>query len=160
MKEEILKLRLAHGKEYVTAICSLTDTNWIVSYENYLLGNLGLAQSFALIHPSHYESYISAKSMRGLRNFSQELGLHSMKCSSRIFWGYDCPFNSKNIQLVADHIFPYSLGGPTEADNKAYLCSFHNQLKGNDIHFFPWEFEEPPWLGGILKRISLVYRGE
>ena len=53
-------------------------------------------------------------------------------------WGYECPFPKS--EKVLDHEFPYSLGGPTNnAFNKRILCKWHNMIKANDIHNYPWE---------------------
>lgn len=42
----------------------------------------------------------------------------------------------------ADHIISEKHGGPTEADNLAYACSFCNRHKGSDIGSIEWETGE------------------
>ena len=79
--------------------------------------------------------------------------MNYIKCRSMLLWGYECPFEDIN-QLAADHCFPYSLGGPTLATNKIYLCKWHNQIKAGDIHIFPWELGEPQWLLPMIDRIK------
>ena len=39
----------------------------------------------------------------------------------------------------ADHIISEKHGGPTEAENLAYACSFCNRHKGSDIGSIEWE---------------------
>lgn len=39
----------------------------------------------------------------------------------------------------ADHIISEKHGGPTEAENLAYACSFCNRHKGSDIGSIDWE---------------------
>ena len=33
----------------------------------------------------------------------------------------------------ADHIFPHSSGGSTDVENGQVLCSYHNQVKSDNI---------------------------
>jgi hypothetical protein len=55
--------------------------------------------------------------------------------------------------MEIDHLFPYSLGGPTIAVNAIYLCRRHNLGKSVDIHLIPWE-EGFPWVDGILNNLA------
>ncbi len=99
----------------------------------------------ALSHPDIYVPILSKKSnsspsqiqevIQGKRSFNPTF--HAENCSSKELWGYDCPWLSEPLEL--DHDFPYSMGGPTDsACNKRVLCSWHNRLKGNDIHVYNW----------------------
>lgn len=110
----------------------------------------------ALAHPEHYGGAVGEVRVcpiRGERSFRMEAGMQGRQCSSPLLWGYDCPLHAVD-GLAADHLFPYSLGGPTVAENKIYLCSRHNAVKGADIHIYPWERGEPPWLQAVIQRIS------
>lgn len=111
-----------------------------------------------LIHPEHYSVEINDSyecPIRGPRAFSVEIGLQNRACGARIVWGYDCPFgNNHSRGLAADHLFPYSFGGPTLATNKIYLCNEHNNMKSSDLHFYPWEGPEPVWLSEVLRRVA------
>ncbi|WP_430869231.1 HNH endonuclease [Demequina aurantiaca] len=57
-----------------------------------------------------------------------------------LFWG-----RCGNAAAEADHVFPYSKGGPTVVSNAQALCKSHNLRKGNMI---------PPWwyIRGLEKR--------
>lgn len=71
-------------------------------------------------------------------------------CQSEILWGYKCELEG---EIEVDHLFPYSLGGPSNGSNKLHLCRLHNRLKSSDIHFYPWEKGEPAWLEVVLGKI-------
>lgn len=153
---ESLSMRILMGREYIISIDSSQSIDWETQYLLYRQNALSLPESLALLYPIHYESKNNSQSIRGPRGFPGERSLSSMKCQANDIWGYPCPLDSTRISVVADHVFPYSLGGPTNSDNKTYLCEFHNQLKGNDIHFFPWEKGEPTWLKTTLNRIQVL----
>jgi hypothetical protein len=119
----------------------------------------------ALIHPDHYkdlETYKIRCSMRGVcavrgaRNFSREMGRGWADCRSFDFWGYHCCL-PRDAELAGDHVFPYSFGGPTNIENKRFLCPLHNAMKSSDIHIFPWELGEPAWLGAVLDAVTLCF---
>ena len=67
-------------------------------------------------------------------------------------WLSACPLENQDVVHV-DHLFPYSLGGPTLAANQLFLCPVHNRAKASDIHLFPWELGEPGWLRRQVERI-------
>src|SRR5438067_1919935 len=52
-------------------------------------------------------------------------------CQSHRLWGYVCPFAEEGPSY--DHLFPATLGGPTEASNLLVLCRKHNLMKSMDI---------------------------
>jgi hypothetical protein len=87
----------------------------------------------------------------------QDPGAADMGCSCSLIWGYPCHLTRP--QVVADHVFPYSFGGPSTGDNKIFLCGLHNSVKGADIHLFPWERGEPIWLNPLLSRLKQRMEG-
>lgn len=141
------------GQKYVSSLYRISVSDWQQYYSQYLQGILGLTESMALIHPRHYEQVSITNQIRGNRAFPKEKGMINIKCSADVIWGYSCSIELAG-GMYADHLFPYSLGGPTISNNKLYLCELHNQLKGNDIHIYPWEEGEPDWLKGLLFRIN------
>ncbi len=104
-----------------------------------------ILKKLALLHPEHYYLILKTETSRinskieliqGNRSFPQIDDTE--KCQSEELWGYICPFTIEN--KVQDHEFPYSLGGPTnKAFNRRILCRWHNMIKANDIHNYPWE---------------------
>lgn len=141
------------GQRYVSFLSRVSISNWQQYYGQYHQNKLDLAESMALIHPRHYEHMRTTNQIRGDRAFPKEQGMTSIGCSADVIWGYSCSIELTTV-VCADHLFPYSLGGPTVSNNKLYLCEFHNQLKGNDIHIYPWERGEPEWLKDLLLRIN------
>lgn len=76
----------------------------------------------------------------------------SEPCGARRLWGYACPF--ERAEIAADHLFPRSLGGPTDPRNRLTLCRWHNTAKSMDIHIYPWEEGIPEWLPQLLGVLS------
>lgn len=150
------------GRKYLKAVEWSISIGWSDAYNDSKCDDAWFRR-MALIHPDHYrffEEYEQRKRaangvcpIRGRRNFESDAG--SLECQSNIVWGYVCDL--EQYQIVNDHQFPYSLGGPTLASNKIYLCKLHNALKAADIHFFKWECEEPIWLDTIICRIGKLY---
>lgn len=106
-----------------------------------------ITAKLAILHPQNFEKVLGKrinkdrftqlqKEIQGPRNFmSQKNNINT--CQSMDMWGYECPFPKSD--KVLDHEFPYSLGGPTNnAFNKKILCHWHNMIKANDIHNYPW----------------------
>ena len=155
---KILTTRLQMSYSYLVALDNNLQRDWNELYEMHLQGDMSLVDSMTLIHPDFYKHAGYSNRIRGNRKFPKEHGMTGIHCSANAIWGYACPLKSFE-SIVADHLFPYSLGGPTNSDNKLYLCRLHNELKGNDIHMYPWERGEPRWLDGLLLRISrLLYQ--
>lgn len=115
-------------------------------------GMASLIRKMSLINPESFKNENIArrkgteeiqKLIQGPRAFKRHEIHHG--CQAVEIWGYNCPFKSND--LVFDHDFPYSLGGPTSnAFNKKVLCRWHNMVKSNDIHNFDWE--------GLLKEYN------
>jgi hypothetical protein len=147
---DTIEFRILRGEEYVKALARSSTRHWPTEFSVHQSGVLSLPESLALVYPRHYEDLVSAEKVRGPRHFDAEIGKEP--CRAEIIWGYRC-----NAQAAsADHLFPYSLGGPTIASNKVHLCRFHNEMKSNDIHLFPWELGRPLWLAQCLQAIRML----
>jgi hypothetical protein len=85
--------------------------------------------------PEHITHEMLIRQIQGNRSFVRENG----KCQAKLIWGYEC--NTEYEFCHGDHLFPFSLGGPTISGNKLLLCNYHNMVKGTDIHLLPWEDE-------------------
>jgi len=151
MEEGILTSRIGRSREYFEYLPSALTTNWHELYALYQRGQLPLPHVMTLLHPDNYRHNI--KNILGDRAFPLEAGMQSQRCGALDVWGYVCPI-VQDRRLAADHEFPYSLGGPTVSTNKRFLCPLHNQMKSNDVHFFPWEKPEPEWVSDTLLRIK------
>ena len=152
MDLHLLERRIEHARLYLVALEASFRLDWLERYQAYTEGRLSLVEAIALVHPEHYGHLDPESAIRGPRSFTPEIGLAGVKCGVELFWGYACG-HSLEGQVVGDHIFPYSLGGPTVGSNKVHLCVLHNQMKSNDVHVFPWETAELPWLPICLKAI-------
>lgn len=121
---------------------------------------LGFLEKLALLHPEHFNSldlpnHTNTKtlqtSIQGNRRFASQQS--NVLCQSMLIWGYECPIET---DLQQDHLFPYSLGGPTVGTNRIWLCRYHNMVKTSDIHCFPWEELEQrcgPWLDNQIDKM-------
>jgi hypothetical protein len=147
--------RIIIGRAYLAALERSFRCSWFDQYRQFQNGKLELVEQFALIHPSHYENNDPTGSVRGPREFSTEVGIQGIACEARLVWGYPCD-RLFGDDVAADHLFPFSFGGPTVGSNKIHLCQLHNQVKGSDIHLYPWERGEPPWLRGCIEAIKRI----
>jgi hypothetical protein len=149
---QLLIQRLEITRDYLACVEELDTTAWEVAYERYLAGNATLPEQLALAHPKHYLPFPGSAAIRGPRLFTQSL-FGPQGCQAEVLWAYACQ-RTTVFGAVADHLSPWSLGGPTAATNMLFLCALHNQLKGSDIHMYPWEAGEPPWLRPTLHAIA------
>ena len=111
----------------------------------------------ALIHPSHYEKPLQGAkcSVRGNRTFGKSRGDRRGQCCAEALWGYSCALTVGELaELHYDHVYPWSFGGPDLPSNIQLLCKMHNELKGSDLHVFPWERGEPSWVSLMLAKIQ------
>lgn len=76
----------------------------------------------------------------------------SEPCQSDRLWGYECPF--ADALFAADHLYPKSLGGVTDARNRLTLCQWHNTAKSMDVHDFPWEHGTPEWVEPTIRQME------
>jgi hypothetical protein len=153
--------RTSRTVEYLRALEASCKLGWAAAF-NALSEHSTLYQRLALLHPQHIAdssmpTHLTLdgvqRSLQGPRAFGASLGGQS--CQSSLLWGYECPLNA---EIQQDHLFPYSLGGPTLPLNRIYLCRYHNMVKTSDVHSFPWEHEDKwiaPWL---TAQVSKVHR--
>jgi len=131
------------GRKYTIALADQLGLDWLESYHTFASGEMEIWEKFALLHPDHNsehgESSIRIMAWDKLRgpNCFPPKGSPVVGCEAVIVWGYQCPNISENLEQ--DHLFPYSLGGITSDHNRIWLCRYHNMLKGNDVHCYPWE---------------------
>ena len=158
-------IELQHGQAcaYLAALKRSFQDGWSACYAELADDSTDLMLKLSLIHPAHLdeldlpdEKPVSRiiRDVQGPRAFKQ-VPRHGA-CESRVIWGYDCLL--KEERLEHDHLFPYALGGPTHSLNRITLCRFHNMVKGNDIHQYPWHTvipDEPIWL---WQQIRTLYR--
>ncbi len=142
---------------YLKAVEESLQLGWS---EFYSLGRTEVSDKLALIHPDHFSSLdlpkgisidLIQRKIQGLRKFPHT---SPRICRSDLIWGYRCEFSGDFQQ---DHLFPYSLGGPTLASNRVHLCRYHNMVKSSDIHCYPWESTLQyvnPWLDIQIERIN------
>jgi hypothetical protein len=143
----ILEIRIDLGRKYLEKLSQLPSRDWLQEYELYLANALSLPEALALAHPENYDLNSLSNVIRGPRQFDPEIGRE--RCRAEVIWLYNCEVQAS----AADHVFPYSLGGPTVGSNKLLLCRRHNEMKANDIHLYPWEKGEPEWLTHCLRAI-------
>lgn len=83
----------------------------------------------AQLHPRVYlvmePKVVGLQDPRGSRRFA--VGQPARECEWSKLAGRTCSLPPERLQ--ADHVWPYSLGGPTVPDNLAWLCETHNALK-------------------------------
>ena len=149
-----LRIRIELGEEYLLALEESQSWRWRDVAAEYSAGRLELPRAMVLVHPTFYEHREDevGQSIRGHRGFTATAGLHVEGCMADRIWLSVCPLVYPEV-LHSDHLFPYSLGGPTLAENQLFLCPVHNRSKANDIHLFPWERGEPSWLAMQVARI-------
>lgn len=149
---EALKIRFEAAECYLASLDRLLagETNWDELASDYLDRKVGFESGLALIFPKFYtERDIPQEDICGGRSFCFS-AVHGTRCNSILLWNYGCVSRES---LHIDHLFPYSLGGPTDARNASYLCSRHNMSKSSDIHIYPWENGEPEWLRPLVVKI-------
>ncbi len=142
--------RCLEVSNYLRCLDSSLRIGWLNTFNRPVKS---IHDRFSLLHPWHlseidlppHHSVDSIqKVIQGDRNFRGKLA--SKACTSKYLWGYDCEFNS---DIQKDHLFPYSLGGPTVNGNMLGLCRYHNMVKSSDVHCYPWEdfgVWAEPWL--------------
>lgn len=150
--------RYESTKEYLLSLEKSLQLGWLGFYNKH---SNSIYDKLALIHPDHYEEInlddhllngAAQKKIQGSRSFSASSSMET--CSSSLLWDYDCHLNG---DIQQDHLFPYSLGGPTIAKNRIYLCCYHNMVKSSDVHCFPWEAVEQwvtPWIDKQIENMG------
>ena len=148
------KSRIEHGEEYLLALEEFLSWEWSEILREYRKRRLTLPQAMVLVHPAFYRERSAElrQSIRGPRNYLASAGQHVAGCMADQIWLSPCRLRNPEV-IHSDHLFPYSLGGPTIAANQLFLCPVHNRSKAGDIHLFPWERGEPSWFGRQVERI-------
>ena len=138
MDVEKLSERIEQGERYFLALEEYRDRAWREILAEYRCGRLSLPQSMVLVHPDFYAEREAevGMSIRGPRSFATTAGQYAAGCMADRIWLLACALRSRSA-VQADHLFPYSLGGPTLAANQLFLCRAHNGAKGSDVHLFP-----------------------
>ena len=157
MDPDVASARYKSARDYL-----LTETNppwgtdWQLGYAMYQAGDLSTPQQLFLCNPMWYpitDFDAVQERIQGVRPFSAHRGLET--CRSDELYGYECPVTLADpVHCEHDHLFPYSLGGPTDPRNRISLCTWHNREKGSGIHVFKWELGAPPWVPEAVERIS------
>lgn len=148
--------RILAARAYIESLEYTFASDWLELYDRYTNGLLGIHEALALAHPQSYPDLSDGVDIRGNRAFTSQRNRHGLRCSSGLIWGYECTLNSP--QLTADHLFPWSMGGPTAASNQLVLCHYHNLVKTSDVHVYPWELGEPAWLRALLQNLASRHR--
>lgn len=149
--------RYESTKKYLLSLEKSLMLGWLNFYNNH---SNSISDKLALIHPDHYEEIdlddhlangAAQKKMQGNRSFP--ILKTPEKCQSNLLWNYNCHLDGA---IEQDHLFPYSLGGPTIPRNKIFLCRYHNMVKSSDIHCFPWEATDQwitPWIDSQIEQM-------
>ena len=117
--------------KYLTFLSETKGNVWRELYDAQ--DGLTFPERLVLIHPRWYNPNKKARNCRVRGRRGRVVKLTGREpCESIKFWKYQCPFDDPDIKI--DHVFPWSLGGPSIPSNSAYLCEHHNLLKGPDIH--------------------------
>ena len=135
--------RIEAGREYFEALDLAFTVGWREAFSAYSGSGQPVTLGLALVHPEWFEDQAvrPGGDIRGPRGFPLR-AQKSGSCQAEVLWGYQCA----RVPLEVDHLFPYSLGGPTRPENGVLLCVSHNRLKGHDVHLLPWETYRFPWL--------------
>jgi hypothetical protein len=145
-----LDSRVAFGAKILKPGAEM-GTDWERNRERALESD-ELALKLCLIHPDWFEPEIKiGDDPRGRRAFSTIPPVGQV-CQSNAVWGYDCSIDDG--MLVADHLYPFSAGGPTESRNLVWLCKWHNSVKSSDIHLVDWEAVDCRWVDDLIIRVG------
>lgn len=132
--------RADFGRQYIEALRMSRGYSWMECHD--AVENGSLAERLVLVHPTWLRVIGVGDSqiveLQGGRTFTP--GGLSRNCQADVLWGYEC---RQVDRIQADHLWPFSLGGPTKPGNAISLCVDHNAMKGMDIHVFPWSGRMP-----------------
>lgn len=144
------------GREYADALQSTESSSWRELRHQFESGQLGQIAALVLIHPNWYANSecVAECSVRGKRRFNFN-STGGKPCQSQAIWGYPCPFESDPIHL--DHLFPWSLGGPTDPSNAIWLCRRHNSAKGSDWHLSVQPVGSLNWFNSTLSKLDNLF---
>ncbi|WP_206446934.1 HNH endonuclease [Agrococcus sp. KRD186] len=152
-------IAFAEAREYLHELDGLRSDEWHDSLRNVLALPRATPKAYALLHPDWLELNFNAGTVQrllGPARFDQtRLDPELASCHAKLIWGYECDIPS-STPLEADHLFPRSLGGASEAGNRVWLCRRHNAIKTNDVHLYPSWGDWKPWLRRALGNRLLV----
>lgn len=151
---ELLSVRISNAYEYLQFLSRCSGLQaWRDGYRRFRLGECPIPEALSLVHPVHLKrAWVEDLDfVKGERSFTGSAEPWST-CQADLIWGYDCPFEEE--ELESDHLFPFSAGGPTDAENRLWLCATHNGFKSSDIHLFPWEVGLPQWVAPRLAAMA------
>lgn len=151
MNVEVIQYRIIVGEKYLRALEQVLGGGWETIFTKHQGGTASVAESLALIHPLNFNGDQSP--ICGPRQFVEDPAFRFQSCQCELYWQVKCE-HRESPQLYADHVFPYSFGGPTVPENRMMLCGMHNRMKSNDIHLYPWEKGLPAWFAMVLTRIK------
>jgi len=69
-----------------------------------------------------------------------------------------CPWKNVGVTIDLDHKWPYSLGGPSELDNRLELCSNCNRHKSSSFNLYPTNRGIPTWLSDRVEQLDQIKR--
>lgn len=131
------------------------NSTWLEIYKEIQNSEyFGIPEVLTLLEPYWYVHLgINLKLNDPRGNLSFKKANENAYCTSKQFWGYDCPFTNSKVHV--DHVFPYSRGGSTHHSNATYLCEEHNIMKFTDIHILPWNdfVKKNNWIRLNLERM-------
>ena len=151
VRAELIVARFEGALRYLNHLESIkTQSDWVAGYKRFIAGKVTVEEALALVNPLHLDEIVDKVYILGPRSFHEQTSAEWCGCQADLVWGYSCPIAAESFQ--ADHLFPYSAGGPTAAENRIWLCPGHNRVKSSDIHLYSWEAGTPDW---VAPRLSL-----
>ncbi len=149
----LLKQRITSAHRYFSYRAKTGHKQWS---EDILDGSallLDVPERMVYLDPSYWPDKWNKEELLGKRTFAMSMSSIKPACQSKLIWGYSCPFYGQD-SIQIDHLFPYSLGGPTIPTNALYLCRRHNLGKSADVHLIPWEMGFS-WADGIIRNLAM-----
>ena len=147
----------ADAVAYLESLSLPGGAAWADRVRFALRTHAGGPETFALLHPMYFDEDPRLAARFQLQRRFREGAIEPLRvfgCQAIRVWGYRCVLDVAG-ELVADHRFPYGLGGSTESSNLLPLCRYHNQVKTSDIHTYNGWHEPPPWVwAGLGRRLA------
>jgi hypothetical protein len=149
--------RFNSASKYLKVLEESFVVGWMKFHQEGLQSLYG---KLALIHPGHLgeldlPKHLTKEKIQNIVQGPRAFPENSLEfnCECNLIWGYSCILETT---IQKDHLFPYSLGGPTISCNKINLCKYHNMVKSSDIHCFPWEAAKQrilPWVDNQIENL-------
>jgi hypothetical protein len=93
---QIVAARIDTCRAYLDVLERSFRSNWLEAHDAYRGARLPLVDAFALAHPAHYEDMDSRSTVRGPRQFDEEIGIGALPCRGEIFWGLSLPARARH----------------------------------------------------------------